>query len=172
MSKLSAITIGTLLGAAALAVPSVAQGSADIALCAPEGTPAILVHVVGLRSTSGNIRVQAYGGDPARYFDKGTYLKRIDLPAGAARQVCVPLPAPGTYAVSVRHDTNVNGKSDFKDGGGMSGNPRVALLDLIFKRKPDPRKVQIRVGNGVTQVNIVMNYVQGGAFAPLPTAAH
>ena len=136
-------------------------------LCESGDVPAVMVRVVGLRSTKGNLRVQAYGGDPRRYFDKGTYLKRIDLPAEATRQVCVPLPAPGVYAISVRHDANVNGKSDLSDGGGMSGNPRVSLLDLAFKRKPDPQKVQVKVGNGVTQVSIVMNYVQGGAFAPL-----
>ena len=56
------------------------------------------------------------------------------------------------------------------DGGGMSGNPHVSLLDLAFKRKPDPQRVQVRVGNGVAQVNIVMNYVQGASFAPLAEA--
>lgn len=170
MSKLSAIATGIALGMTFPALPAAAQGSAGMEACESGGAPAVLVHVVGLRSTKGNIRVQAYGGDPRRYFEKGAYIKRIDLPADVARQVCIPLPAPGIYAFSVRHDTNINGKSDMSDGGGMSGNPHVSLLDLAFKRKPDPQRVQVRVGNGVAQVNIVMNYVQGASFAPLAEA--
>ena len=170
MSKLSAIATGIALGTIFPGLPAAAQGSAELEVCGSGGAPAVMVHVVGLRSPTGNIRVQAYAGDPNRYFDKGTYIKRIDLPAGVARQVCVPLPAPGIYAFSVRRDDNLNGKSDLGDGGGMSGNPHVSLFELAFKRKPDPQKVQVRVGNGVTQVNIVMNYVQGASFAPLAKA--
>ena len=167
MSKLTAIITGVALGTWFLALPVAAQGTAALDGCGTSGAPAALVHVNGLRSGTGTVRVQAYTGDPQRYFDKGTYIKRIDLPAASARQVCVPLPGPGTYAFSVRHDTNLNGKSDMNDGGGMSGNPHVSLLDLLFKRKPDPHKVQVKVGSGVTQVQIVMNYVQGASFAPV-----
>lgn len=136
-------------------------------ICSAGGSPAILVHVVGAKSDSGTIRVQAYGGDPARYFDKGTWIERIDMPTASAREVCVPVPRPGTYAISVRHDANGNGKSDMRDGGGMSGNPHMSVWDLITKTKPDPDAVKVQVGTGVTPVKVVMNYVQGGAFKPL-----
>jgi uncharacterized protein (DUF2141 family) len=140
-------------------------------VCLAGGSPAILVHVSGVRSESGMIRVQAYGGDPARYFDKGSYIERIDMPTAKAREVCVPVPKPGIYAISVRHDVNGNGKTDMKDGGGMSGNPHMSVWDLITKSKPDPRYVQVQVGTGVTPVKVVMNYVQGGSFKPLATAS-
>jgi uncharacterized protein (DUF2141 family) len=139
-------------------------------ICAAGGSPAILVHVTGVRSDVGVIRVQAYGGDPARYFDKGTYIERIDMPTAKARDICVPVPKPGTYAIFVRHDVNGNGKSDMKDGGGMSGNPHMSLWDIITKSKPAPRDVQVQVGTGVTPVHVVMNYVQGGSFKPLASA--
>jgi uncharacterized protein (DUF2141 family) len=139
-------------------------------VCRTGNAPAILVEVIGAKSTTGTIRVQAYGGDPAHYFDKGSYLERIDMPTGNAREVCVPVPKPGVYAISVRHDVNGNGKSDMKDGGGMSGNPQLSVWDLIVKNKPDPKNVQVKVGTGVTPVKVVINYVQGGSFRPIATA--
>lgn len=163
---------GTAMGAAAalggaLSLARAEAMNAAAPICSAGDSPAILVHVVGIRSESGTIRVQAYGGDPARYFDKGTYIERIDMPTAKAHEVCVPVPRPGTYAISVRHDVNGNGKSDLRDGGGMSGNPHLSVWDLITKSKPDPEEVKVQVGSGVTPVRVVMNYVQGGAFKPL-----
>jgi hypothetical protein len=75
---------------------------------------------------------------PATFFEKGRWLSRIEVPvpAGGAADVCVPVPRPGTYAVSVRHDLDRDGKSGRADGGGMSGNPRLSLVDVVLKRKP------------------------------------
>jgi len=165
----TAMIAATVLGGS-LSVARAEAMNAAAPVCESGNSPAILLHVAGISSASGTIRVQAYGGDPAHYFDKGSYLERIDLPASKAGDVCVPLPKPGLYAISVRHDVNGNGKSDMRDGGGMSGNPSMSLWDLIVKRKPDPSTVQVKVGNSVTPVRVVMNYVQGGAFKPLAAA--
>ncbi len=35
-------------------------------------------------------------------------------------------------------------------------------MDLLFKRRPSPVQVQVRVEGGITAVPVVMNYVQGG----------
>lgn len=172
MSKLFA---GLL--AAGLAGASVPAGAAvlgpDAAGCASDSAgPAMLVHVEGLKARTGNVRVQVYGGNPGRYFEKGSYLRRVDVkvPASGAVDVCVPVAAAGTYAVSVRHDVDGSGSTGRNDGGGMSGNPRMSLFDVLFKRKPDPRQVQVSV-HGVVQVPIVMNYVQGSSFGPLAMAS-
>lgn len=171
MPKLRSIVIGSFMGLSALSLPAVAQPAGPFAQdCLTGDGPALLVQIVGLKSQSGTVRVQAYGGDPRRWFDKGTYLKRIDVPASEAREICVPVPRAGTYAVSVRHDANGNGKSDKSDGGGMSGNPDVSLIDLMFKRKPNPQKVQVKASGRVTTVPVVVNYIQGGSFEPLKTA--
>ena len=163
-AMMTAVAVGgTLSLARAEAIKAAAPG------CRAGGSPAILVEVIGVRSDAGTVRVQAYGGDPARYFDKGTYIERIEMPTAQAREICVPLPKPGTYAISVRHDVNGNGKADMKDGGGMSGNPQFSVWDLIVKNKPDPKQVQVKVGAGVTPVRVVMNYVQGGSFKPVAT---
>jgi uncharacterized protein (DUF2141 family) len=80
----------------------------------------------------------------------------------------MPVPRPGTYAISVRHDANGNGDVDIgNDGGGFSGNPSVSLFDAMFKRKPSPAQVQVRV-NGLTNVPIIMNYVRGASVGPIP----
>ena len=131
--------------------------------------PAMLVRVQGLKSRTGILRVQSYGGDPARYFDKGTFLERVELrtPPTGPVEVCMPVPHPGLYAISVRHDANGNGSVDIgNDGGGFSGNPSYSLFDAMFKRKPSPVQVQVRV-TSLTPVPVVLNYVHGGSLGPI-----
>lgn len=171
MSKLMAGMAGVMLAAAMPVAAYAAVLGPDSAAC--DGSrPAMLVHVDGFKKRSGMLRVQAYGGNPNRYFDKGTWLKRIDIavPSSGSVDVCVPVSANGTYAVSVRHDLDASGKTGLNDGGGMSGNPRMSLFDVMFKRKPDPRKVQVSV-QGMTRVPVTLNYVQGGAFGPIAMAS-
>ena len=62
-----------------------------------------------------------------------------------------------------------SGKSDLADGGGMSGNPPVSLLDVMFRRRPSPAQVAVRVA-GLTPVPVVLNYVQGGSVRPIAAA--
>jgi uncharacterized protein (DUF2141 family) len=160
-------------GAAVLscAPATAAPAGPDAAQCEGRATgPAMLVRVSGFKARTGSVRVQSYGGDPRHYFDKGSYLKRIDLrvpPVGGDLDVGVPVPAPGRYAVSVRHDVNGSGSSDRGDGGGLSGNPHMSLFDVILKRKPDPAQVQVEVGRGVRVVPIVLNYLSGASFRPV-----
>jgi len=171
MSKLVTGMAGLMLAAAVPAGAGAAVLGPDAVACDGSG-PAMLVHVEGFKKRTGMLRVQSYGGNPARYFEKGTWLRRIDVPVPASgpADICVPVPANGSYAVSVRHDIDGSGKTGMNDGGGMSGNPKLTLLDVVFRRKPDPRKVQITV-NGVTRVPVVLNYVQGGSFGPLAMAS-
>ena len=131
--------------------------------------PAMLVRVEGLKSRTGVLRVQSYGGNPSRYFDKGSYLERVEVrtPATGPVEVCMPVPRPGLYAVSVRHDANGNGSADVSnDGGGFSGNPNLSLFDVIFKRKPSPVQVQVHV-TSLTPVPVVLNYVHGTSLGPI-----
>jgi uncharacterized protein (DUF2141 family) len=172
MLKKAVAIIGAGLLASAAAPANAAILGEFAKSCEDSRGPAMLVHVTGLKSRTGTLRVQSYGGAPDTYFDKGAWLRRVDVPVPPAGpiDVCVPVPAAGTYAVSVRHDVNGSGKTDMKDGGGMSGNPKLSLFDIMFKRKPDPREVQVTV-RGVTKVPVVLNYVQGGSFRPIALAA-
>ena len=173
MSKLIA---SLMFGAGALLAPCAPAAAIVLgphaAACSTGDKPAMLVSIVGLKSRTGSIRVQTYGGDPAHYFDKGSYIERVDVktpPAGTI-EVCMPVPKSGAYAVSVRHDVTGSGSTDMSDGGGMSGNPNLSLMDVVFKRRPSPMQVQVQVHNGVTPVPVVMNYVRGGGFGPIAEA--
>ncbi|WP_294392816.1 DUF2141 domain-containing protein [uncultured Sphingomonas sp.] len=162
-----------MMGAAAALGAVVPAGAAVLgphaADCARGGSrPAMLVRVDGLKTRTGMLRVQSYG-DPATFFDKGAYLERVQVavPRSGPVEVCMALPRAGTYAVSVRHDADSNGKPDRgRDGGGFSGNPNVSLLDVVFKRKPSPSQVQVRV-SGVTVVPVTLNYLQGASVGPI-----
>jgi uncharacterized protein (DUF2141 family) len=174
MSKLIA---SLMIGAGALITPCAPAAAIVLgphaAACEIGDKPAMLVKVVGLKARTGLIRVQTYGGDPAHYFDKGSYIDRVEVPTPAAGtvEVCMPVPHRGTYAISVRHDVSGHGGgADLTDGGGMSGNPNISLMDVVLKRRPSPVQVQVRVENGVTPVPVVMNYVRGGGFGPIANA--
>ena len=160
--------IASLMAAAPLASAGAAMLGPHAEACV-DGKPSMLVHVEGLKARTGIVRVQTYGGDPSHYFDKGTYIERVEVrvPPVGPINVCMPVPRPGLYAVSVRHDANGNGSADFgNDGGGFSGNPNISLFDVMFKRKPSPVQVQIRVA-GPTPVPVVLNYVRGTSVGPI-----
>lgn len=175
MSKVRVLAVAVML-AAAMALPVVARaapGTTTAPAVCPAGEPAMLVHITGFKARTGTIRVQSYGGDPEHYFDKGTYLKRVEVkvPDSGPLDVCMTVPGPGRYAVSVRHDVDGTGKTGKSDGGGMSGNPHLSLFDLMLKRKPAPSEVSVEVGHGVKTVPITLNYLAGGSFRPVEAAS-
>jgi uncharacterized protein (DUF2141 family) len=144
------------------------QAAPATAQCAPGTQHPVLVKITGFKNRAGQVRVRLFGGAPSSYFDKKQALVRteIAMPRSGVVTMCVAAPKPGVYAVDVRHDVNGNGKTDRADGGGTSGNPNIGLMDVIFKRKPDPAITQFRVGNGATVVSIQLKYLQGGSFKP------
>ncbi|HEX8484040.1 DUF2141 domain-containing protein [Sphingomonas sp.] len=142
------------------------QSAAAQGACPAAGGAAVQVDVAGFKNRAGAVRVRLFGPPVESYFDKKRALVRTEIPVPASGRVaiCVPVSRPGLYAIDVRHDANGNGKTDRSDGGGASGNPRLGLLDVLLGRKPDPAKVQVRVGGGVTHVPVTLMYLQGGVF--------
>ena len=122
--------------------------------------PAVLVNVTGFKGEAGKVRVQTYPATSDAWLEKGEWLERVDVPvnvSGSYMRFCMPVPAPGTYGIAVRHDINGNGKTDFtSDGGGFSNNPSINLFNL---GKPSAKKVGINVGRGVTTVTIRLRYL-------------
>jgi uncharacterized protein (DUF2141 family) len=164
----------TAFAAAALALGATAAPAAlgpHAAQCNARSGNAMLVRVIGLKARVGNLRVQSYAGDPDKFLDKGRYFERVELapPAAGPVEVCMPVPAPGIYAVAVRHQATGLKSSNTEDGGGVSGNPKRSVFDLAFGRKPDPEAISVRV-QGITVVPIIVNYLQGGSFKPVTTA--
>lgn len=148
------------------AVPAAAALGPDAAACSSGANrPAMLVSVNGFKNRVGKLRVQLYGGDPKTFLERGAKLKRIDLPVtrSGAMNVCVALPKAGTYAIAVRHDADANGKTNWNDGGGFSGNPKLSILKL----KPSYRSAAVAVNGGVKVVPVVLNYRSGLSIAPI-----
>lgn len=166
MFKLMPFFAAAALALAAQPAPAQAALGPDAASCRSGARgPAILVNVSGFKNRVGRLRVQLYGGNPADFLAKGKKLKRIDIPVARSGNmpVCVAVPRAGNYAIAVRHDADANGKSGWSDGGGFSRNPKISLLDL----KPRLGEVVIPVGNGVKQVDVVLNYRRGLAIGPV-----
>lgn len=152
---------------AALAAAPVAAAplGPEAAACRPGSRePAILVNVRGFRKPSGFLRVQVHGSDASTWLGDKTHLKRIELPVTrSVMPVCVRLPAPGRYAVAVRHDEDGDRKMTRRDGGGFSGNPDLSITKL----KPSYSESSFTVGNGVKPVEVVLNYLFGLSIRPV-----
>ena len=169
--KRSALTLGAAtvaLTAISVSAPAAAQEilGPDAAACRAGATgPSALVRVYGFKDRDGTLRVQLYGNNPDEFLEKGKKLKRIELPVTQSgdMNVCVDLPRYGEYAIAVRHDRDSNRKSGWSDGGGFSGNPKISLTSL----KPDYEDVSFAARQGVTVVDVVMNYRSGLSIKPV-----
>jgi uncharacterized protein (DUF2141 family) len=145
--------------AAAVSQPASASTAGG---CVP-GKPSVIVHLAGFKQPAGKVKVSLYGSDSSRWLAKGGKISRVKVPVtGKAMDVCVPVPAPGRYAVAVHHDLNVNGERDRQDGGGYSRNPKVSLLNP----KPAFSKAAFEVGNGPARVGVRLLYVRGLGVGP------
>ena len=160
----SSVILGTG-GAAIIALAAGASAAQMLgpnpALCENSSEPSVLVKITGLKHRNGTIRVRAFTGDPKRYFDRNFAYRRVQyaLPTSGPVDVCVPLGAPGVYAIDVRHDANANGDTDRSDGVGASGNPKFSLFSVIFGIRPPAQQVQVNVGTGTIVVPVTVRYL-------------
>jgi len=161
----SAVAIMATVGAAVGGVPAPALAaiegaviSNDLAPCKAGSGPALLVTVSGIKATSGKIRIQTYRATKSEWMESGKWINRIETAAtGPTMTFCLPVPAPDTYGVAVRHDINGNGKTDItQDGGGISNNPSINIFNL---GKPSYTKVGVAVRDEVKAIRITMKYI-------------
>jgi len=149
-----------LLAATALATiptPALASTSCNA------GKPSVLVHVAGFKQARGKVKVSLYGSDSSRWLAKGGKVSKVKVPVtGKSMDICMPVPAPGRYAVAVHHDVNTNGNRDRQDGGGYSRNPKVSLMNP----KPSFSKAAFNVGNGQARVGVTLLYIKGLGVGP------
>jgi uncharacterized protein (DUF2141 family) len=164
-------TFGVLsLACVPLSVADAAVLGPDAAVCGANSSSAVLVKVTGLKSRAGAIRARTFSGaNPKGWFDKKMALKRTEVPVPSAGpiEICMAVPKPGGYVVDIRHDANNDGKTDRSDGAGASGNPEISLFSFMLGKKPPASKVVVQVGTGVTTINVLVKYVQGGSFKPI-----
>ncbi|GGB62356.1 DUF2141 domain-containing protein [Blastomonas aquatica] len=152
--------------------PRAERGKANAACRPGEPGPAIRVKVTGIKDGEGSLRLDLYPANDTEFLapDKeliaaGRPFRRIErkpLVAGTAT-LCIRAPEPGHYALSVLHDRDGDGKFAFlRDGVGFSRNPR------LRRAKPKASSVAIKIGPGIGETQIVMNYRRGLGFGPVP----
>lgn len=164
--------VAALLLVAAKPVPSTPSlGKAEAACRANEAGPALLVTAAGLKDRKGLLRVELYPDNDADFLaddnvliNAGKTFRRtdLDLAPGITPTLCLRVPAPGRYALSLLHDRDRNLRfSIFGDGIGFSGNPK------LRRSKPKVASALVVAGPGLTRVTITMNYLRGLSFSPL-----
>jgi uncharacterized protein (DUF2141 family) len=135
-------------------------GPNDMSNCAAGKGPAVRIAVSGLKSSTGNVFVRVYPARTGDFLKSKRYIIRVDAtPRQGSMNVCVPLPAPGDYALVVQHDANGNRKTDFStDGAGMSNNPKIKKF-LGIPRPPSEEKARFTAGEGVTRMAVAIQYL-------------
>lgn len=141
--------------------------------CRPdEPGPAFMVTLTGLKDRAGLARVELYPANDTDFLaddnlliGSGKAFRRAEVrvPETGPVEVCIRAPAPGAYALSVLHDRDSNRKFGLSvDGIGFPGDPKLGW------RKPHASQATVRVGYGVTHINVRMNYRQGLlSFGPI-----
>jgi uncharacterized protein (DUF2141 family) len=127
------------------------------ARCRPgENGPSFAVEVTGLKDRTGKLKLEVY---PANDKD---FLADDNVPARGPVRLCVRVPWPGPYAVSLLHDRDENRKFGWKiDGIGFAGNPKLGW------NKPRAERATATAGSRPTPLSIVLNYRKGLGVAPL-----
>ncbi len=180
--RAAAILLALVLPAMAHAIPkegepgylpsSTELGRAE-GRCRPDehGT-AVLVNVTGLRDRQGTIRAELYPATDADFLRddnllimEGKTFRRVEerLPASGPVVVCIRLPGPGAYTMSVLHDRDGNRKFGLSsDGIGFPGNPKLGWS------KPKAESARFVAGPGMTNISVRLNYRRGlFSFGPL-----
>jgi uncharacterized protein (DUF2141 family) len=146
-------------------------GKAEAQCRANEPGPALLIAVHGLKDRKGIVRAELYPANDTDFLaddniliQQGKLFRRIDLavPAVGSPVLCMRVPRPGHYSLSVLHDRDRNLKFGvFSDGIGFGGNP------TLGRSKPKAITASVAAGSGMTRIDVTLNYLRGLAMRPI-----
>jgi len=132
-------------------------GTARDRVCNADDPVRLQIAAAGLRSAKGNVTILLYGDSKEDFLKKGGRLARIRVPAQAGEmRVCIPVPVPGSYALSLYHDEDGNHRLTKNwlglptEGYGFSRDAAVSyrlphLEEAVFTALPGDTSVRITV---------------------------
>ena len=159
--------------APAKALPSTPDLGTAEARCRPNETgPAFMINIDGLKDRQGRVKVELYPDndedflqDDNKLVAAGKTFRRVEMnvPATGPVVLCVRVPGPGAYTMSLLHDRDSNRKFGLSvDGVGFPNNPKLGWS------KPKAAAVTATAGAGLTRLNITMQYRRGlFSFGPI-----
>lgn len=153
-------------------MPSRDLGKAAGQCRAKEPGPAVIVTIVGLKDRAGLLRAELYPANDDDFLQDDKILLRagktfhrveMTIPPSGPVQLCVRVPGPGPWTLSLLHDRDSNLKFGLSsDGFGFPGNPKLGFS------KPKAAQATLVAGRGITDITIRMNYRRGlFSFGPL-----
>jgi uncharacterized protein (DUF2141 family) len=169
--------IGTPLLLAAQHIPSSPQLGVEEGRCrSGETGPAIKVAVSGIKDRKGRLKLEVYPSNDDDFLEDdnklvmaGKTFRRVEVavPGTGTPQLCIRIPAAGSYSLSLLHDRDANRKFGLSvDGIGFSANPKLGWS------KPKAVATRLTAGPGITHTTIILNYRHGlTSFRPLKDRA-
>jgi len=146
-------------------------GKAEGHCRANEAGPALMVSAVGLKDRVGRLKLEVYPSNDADWLQDdnillyhGKTFRRVEeeVPQTGTPVLCIRVPGPGPYSVMLLHDRDSNHKFNFRiDGVGFASNPRMGW------GKPRAAAARMVAGQGITRINIVLNYFHGLGMSPI-----
>lgn len=144
------LAIWVVLSAPTIALASPACKDAEVR---------IQVNVHKVRSPKGTVTLVLYGENPADFLVRGTRVARVRVPAAKGTvTACIAAPGPGTYALTLYHDEDGNGRFNRsfigwpEEGYGFSRDPSTAL------GVPRHEDVAFKATAGDTTLDVTMRY--------------